>query len=172
MGDHLTQGVGVVGVTAHQLPVGMRVKEGKLQALHMIEHIRAQAMHHARGDVDHHTVVGIGRNNADQVDAAHQSKTGKERRQVGVFSADKGLQRVDDALEHIGAEDVGERADEHQHEDQKQHPLPRPEVGEQAADDADRVFRLCGGAAAAATGALGHGSVVLSHSLRPLPLCP
>ena len=114
----LVEGVDVVGVSAHELAVGVGVKiaEGKL--LHPVEQVPADGVGGLLGDVDHDAGVTVAEQGGAEVDARHQRQ---RPGQPGIVSGDDAL--VDQGAEHIRSAD-GTGGIEHQaHRHHQQQPL-------------------------------------------------
>ena len=109
LGDHLPQGVRVVGVAGHDLAVGVGVEVFQLQSHHVVEHVRAHLPQDGGGD-DHHVVLlQIAGDHADEVDEYQHQYQVREAGQVHVALADEGHQiAVDDGLDEIGAGHAGQ----------------------------------------------------------------
>ena len=67
----LAQGVHVVGVHGHNVPVGVGVKVLDGQGFHMGEQVVPQVAHGALADVHHNPVVAVGAEDAQSVHAGH-----------------------------------------------------------------------------------------------------
>ena len=70
-GDGLAQGVDIIGITAHELAVGMGVKIFDGQVLHAVKKVSPHSVEGSVGDDDHHPVIGIGTGRAGQIDTTH-----------------------------------------------------------------------------------------------------
>ena len=70
-GDHLTQGIGIVGVMAHDaaMAVGIKIPDG--QGLHVGEHLVTDLLHGALGHIGHQPLIGKGSQNTGGIDADH-----------------------------------------------------------------------------------------------------
>ena len=64
---------------AHQVAVGMGVKIADRQPFHMGKHIISQIPEGALGDVDHNTVKGKGRYNADSIKTRYLGDSQRQR---------------------------------------------------------------------------------------------
>jgi len=63
--EHFTDGVRIVGVVAHQISVGMGVKEPDGQMLHLVEHIRPDLVQRPGGNADHDPLIEVGAGGTD-----------------------------------------------------------------------------------------------------------
>ena len=68
LGHHLPEGVGIVGVKAHHIPVRSGIEVLDRQALHMGEHIISDRPQRPLADRHHQDVVGEGGEDSTEVD--------------------------------------------------------------------------------------------------------
>ena len=96
LAQHLAQGVHIVGVHGHDIAVGVGVKVGDGQALHVGEELDAQVAQGALGDIDHDAGVAPRGQDADEVDAAHMEQGPGQRGKIRVGLLSHG----DDVIVH------------------------------------------------------------------------
>ena len=69
LAEELPQGVHVVGVDGHDVPVGVGVKIPDGEGFHVGEQLVSQLSHGPLADVDHDPVVGVGCGDAQDVES-------------------------------------------------------------------------------------------------------
>ena len=83
LADHLTQGIGIVGVIAHHIAVGVGIKIRDGQGLHMVEHLVTDALQGTLRHHRHQTVVEQGAEYARDIHKGHAGnglgQAGKDR---------------------------------------------------------------------------------------------
>ena len=92
--DHLAQGVGVVGVEAHDVAVRVCVEVTQGERLHVREHIVADAFERALRHGDHRAVVDERGRNAHHIDGADGDERVRKARPYGSV----GRQKRDDVV--------------------------------------------------------------------------
>ena len=113
LGNHLPHGVDVVGVDAHDIAVGVRVKILDRQALHLGKELDAQVFERALRDEDHQVIVQPHAERAEEVHQRNAEHGAPHRAEIRVGAADhRGDVIVDQALHEHRAVDVGHRADD------------------------------------------------------------
>ena len=123
LGDHLAQGVGVVGEMAHHLAMAVRVKVADGQRLHMSEHLVAHILEHTLRHGDHQPVVEIAADHAHHIDADHHAQGPGQAGKNGIgLQKQRGDIIVDQHADKRGAEHAGHGAENdaqhHQHQPQ------------------------------------------------------
>ena len=99
--DHLTEGIGIVGVKAHNIAVGAGIKGADREALHFFKHFVPNLFQRSLRDGYHDTVVKKRGKNTDQIDCAdydqhvqklceYRGRACEQRRDIIV---DQGLQK-------------------------------------------------------------------------------
>ena len=74
LGEHLAQGVHVIGVNAHHVAVGMGVEVFDGQRLHVSEELIPNLLLHTLGDRDHQPVIGQSAQRAGEIQAPHHDQ--------------------------------------------------------------------------------------------------
>ena len=87
--DHLAQGVGVIGVEAHNRAVGVLVKIADGQGLHVLKHFIAHTLEHALADFDHQTGVDKRGQHARQEDGPQNSQRRVQLGEIGIRVANE-----------------------------------------------------------------------------------
>ena len=165
LADHLTEGVDVVGVDAHNVPVGMGIKIADGQSLHVAEQITAQAAQGALGHIHHDLVVSQGGQGARQEDQTHAHKLPEQRSEIGrALGEERSDIVVDQCLDEQVAHDHGggTAQNEHKHQETLEF-ITLEQIGEQAAQHLPGMGH---GRSFLHHGAFGHGA----HSSSP-PFC-
>ncbi len=158
----LGDGFNVVGVAAHQLAVGVGVKEFQGQVLHVPEEVRPDFCHGGLGNVDHDTAVAEGAHRAQYVHHSHDGQhPGKAREVAGENIV------VDQGADQVGASHGAGGAGNQQRRYQDQMELVASQVAHELPQGAPDVLGLAE-AAAGTAGSVGAGSV-LSHRCFLLP---
>ena len=160
LADQLTQGVRVVGVMAHDIAVGMRVKIADRQGLHMREHLVPHLPQHALADHRHDPRLEEIREDRQHVKHCHPQH---RMHQGGEIRRRLGKHRRDMIVDHF-AQEVGRRRRRHrvQHDEDHHQQQPGP-VGLHVSEEALHgvlIHRLMGTHDARA-----HSSV--THPRRP-----
>ena len=137
LGEHLAQGVHVVGVDAHHVAVGVGVEILDGQGLHMAEQVVPDGLLHALGHHDHVPVIGVRAQGAHQEQAAHHHQGPHQAGEVRVRRPQQGGDIVvDQAAQEQRARHVGDGADQDAHQDDGEAGLILPlDIAHQAADD-------------------------------------
>ena len=118
LGDHLAHGVDIVGVYAHDIAVGMRVKILDRQALHLGKELDAQVFQRALRDEDHQIVVQPRAERAEDIHRRHAEHRTAHRAEIRIRLAHhRGDIVVDQALHEHRAVNVGHGADEQADDD-------------------------------------------------------
>ena len=143
LGEHLTQGVHVVGINAHHIAVGMGVKILDGQGLHVAEQIITDALLHALGNGDHDPVVGKSTQSAHNIQAGHHENDSQQAAEVRVVHGQQGRDIVvDQVAQEQGAGHGGHRADQNaQNDHHKQGQVAAAHVAEQSADHMFLIHR-------------------------------
>ena len=81
-GKHLTQGICIVGVTAHDIPMGMGIKIPDRQPLHVGEHLVTDFLQNPLGDGNHGTVVKECCQNTNEVNGSHGQHRLEQSRKI------------------------------------------------------------------------------------------
>jgi len=89
LGDHLPEGVDIVGIQAHHIAVRVGVEVTDRQGLHVGEHGIADVLECPLGDGDHQTVVGEGRNHSACIDGQHRQQRPDEGGEGGICCPDE-----------------------------------------------------------------------------------
>ena len=147
LGEHLAQGVHVVGVDAHHVAVGVGIKVLDGQGLHVAEQVVPDALLHALGDGDHQAVVGEGTQGAHDIQPGHHQKDPHQAAVIGGLHGQQGGDVVvDQVAQKQGPRHRGDGADEdaedHQHE--QSHIAPA-HIAHQPADRMAALYRRSGG---------------------------
>ena len=78
LGDHLAQGVDVVGVVAHDIAVVMGIEVADGEVLHAVEHLFPEFGQGTLGDDSHHLAEGKAGNKTDEIEDDQQTHQGKD----------------------------------------------------------------------------------------------
>ena len=120
LAQHLAQGVHVVGIHRHDIPVGMGVKITDRQALHVGEQLHPQVAQGALRYIDHDAGIEPSGQHAHSIDAAHPQQCPCQRPEIRVLLLGHGQ----DIIIHQGLQEqtglhIGQRTDHdaHQHQD-------------------------------------------------------
>ena len=107
--QHFPDGVCIVGIPAHEISVCVGIEEPDGQMLHFGEHIRPDSEQGPGGNAQHDTLIEIGAESADQINAPHQEQgPDKAGHQLRIVCLEHGLQIVvNDPLQEGGADDLG-----------------------------------------------------------------
>ena len=70
LADHLAQGIGVIGIKAHDRAVCILVKIPDRKGLHMLKHIVANPLKHALTNINHQPCIGKRSQHARKEDTA------------------------------------------------------------------------------------------------------
>ena len=65
--DHLTQGIGIVGVQTHNFTMRVGVKKADWKSLHVNKHLVADTFEYTLTDINHQSVIDIGAENTNIV---------------------------------------------------------------------------------------------------------
>ena len=147
-GEKLPQGVGIVGIAAHDFAVGMLIEIPDGQILHMVKHLLAELVEDARGGQHHQPAVKEGAECADQVDHQHHAQEPDKPAQIGHCAGfaellAQGLDvYVDGVLEQIGAKGAAAGADGNAQGHHDQLGLMGSQLLHQAAQGAPGVLGL------------------------------
>ena len=79
LADHLPQGIGIVGVVAHHIAMGMGIKVLDGQGLHVGKHIVPYGFQGALRHGDHQPCLQVGSQHTGQVNAPHHGQSLKKR---------------------------------------------------------------------------------------------
>ena len=101
LGEHLAQGVHVIGIDAHHIAVGVGVKVLDGQRLHMAEQVITDALLHTLGDGDHQPVVREGAEGAHNIQAGHHKQ---DTHKAAVIRDLHGQQRGDVVVDEVAQE--------------------------------------------------------------------
>ena len=112
---HLTQGVYVVGIKAHDIAVFVAVEVANRQALHFFKHFITHAFHGALGDDRHDPAVSKGRKHPCPEEQAHSADGPQEPHEIRIGHANHRR----DIVVNQGAQEergsgAGDGADKHQ----------------------------------------------------------
>ena len=100
LGDHLPQGVDVVGVDGHDVPVGVGIEVGDGQALHVLEDLDTEVPQRPLGHRDHDAALGPGAEDADAVDGGDADQGRRQGPEVPAAGGEHGVDIVvDEALQ-------------------------------------------------------------------------
>ena len=137
LGEHLAQGIHVVGVDAHHVAVGVGVKVLDGQGLHVAEQVVPDGFLNALGDHDHVPVVGVRTQGAHQEQAAHHHQGPHQAGEVRVRRAQQGGDIViDQTAQEQRARHIGDGADQDAEDDQHEADLVLPlDIAHQPAND-------------------------------------
>lgn len=143
--DQLPQGVGIVGVQAHDIAVRAGVERTDRKALHPLKHIVPDGLERPLRDGDHQPVVQQGRRHAGQIYDRHARKRPQQPREHGVRRDEQRRNMVvDQNLQKQRARRPRHRADQDAHDHQQQAPAVRLHIGEQAGDGLAIIGRAAG----------------------------
>ena len=118
LGNHLPHGVDVVGVDAHNIAVGVRIKILDRQALHLGKELDAQVFERALRDEDHQVIVQPRAERAEDIHRRHAEHRTAHRAEIRIRLAyHRGDIVVDQALHEHRAVNVGHGADEQADDD-------------------------------------------------------
>ena len=166
LADHLAQGVNVVGVDGHDVPVGMGVKIPDGEGLHVLEHLIAQVPQGPLGDIDHHPGLEQAGQHAAGVEEGHPGDGVDQAGEVGGAAGLDGFHQgqdiaVDEGLGEQGALDHGQDTDHNgnDHHDQVE-PILFPHKPQHPPQGLHGVLQL--GFGAPASGAR-YGSCLFCH---------
>ena len=151
-------GVYIVGEIAHHVAVPAGIKEPDRQSLEMGEEVPADVEKDLLSRLDHGLGIPEGGQRAEQVDA------GGER-----HASEKGLsssadQVIDHGADHVGTQQICQRADGDQHRHCQKQVFVPPHVRQKGAQSISQVLRLLG---AELTGC--HGLSLLSSGIHRSP---
>ena len=146
---HLTQGIDIVRVDGHDIPVCMGVEILDRQALHVFKELRTQAPHRPLGDKSHRARLCIGGGDPDRIeacDAQHRlHQRGKIRVRLPLFHLvhhrrDVG---VDQCTREHRPLDIGQNGDHDAdcHQDQVQS-VKAKDIGQDPPQDLPRILHL------------------------------
>jgi len=108
LGNGLTQRVGVVGIAAHDIAVGMRVEIPERKRLHMREHFIAYFFQSSLLDDHHNPIIKQGGKHADKIKKAHEENCFEKAIKYGMcLSKQRNDVFVDQNLQEQGASRVG-----------------------------------------------------------------
>ena len=158
LADHLAQRIGVVGIVAHDLAVGMRVKVADRQGLHVREQLVPHLPQHALADDRHDARLREGRNDPQHKQDRHLQHG---CRQAGLLQGEVVPQRrdnmvVDDRAHEPRRQGGGQGVQHDTHQHHQQAGPVRLQVTHQA-HQGFFVQRLAGAHAAGAAGTAAHG---------------
>ena len=128
--------VHIVCEIAHDVAMALGVKKAQRQGLDMAEQVAPDVIKHLLGGPHHRLGIAERRQSADGVDRRRGRDAAPEPRQIPPAHA------VDNRPDHIGAEQVGRRADGNQHRHNQEQELVPPHVGQQRFEGKAKVFRL------------------------------
>lgn len=146
--EGIGDGVHVVGEAAHGVPVRVGVKVPERQLFHGVEEVPADVIDDLLGGFYHGLAVAEGRGRPGQVDGGGDRHAEDEPLQVPRHDI-----LVDDGLYHVGAKQVGSRADGDKKGHRRQQEFMHAHVGEELPKCAPQVFgalsvRCCHGLSA------------------------
>ena len=168
LADGLAQGVGVVGVAAHDVAVLVGVEVADRQRLLVCEHVVADLLQGALFDGDDEPLPQPAAESAGRVEAGHQRQGAQQRVPVGVLHTD---QRQDVAVNQGLQEQRGTglcgRTDQDAQHDCHDMPFVLENVAEDALSGSRRGFlRYLRSTVRHGIGALGFVSLLRVHALR------
>ena len=109
LGEHLPEGIDVVGVVAHDVAEGVGVEVLDGQPLHVVEHVVADFLLDALGDPGHKDALEQGGHHAHAEDGGHLEDDAQQAGEVRTVHQQQGLDVVvHDDLQIGHAQDVGE----------------------------------------------------------------
>ena len=115
MPDHLAQGIGIVGIVAHHVAVGVGVKVADRQRLHVGEHIVPDCFQRSLSDRYNQARLQEGGQNTGQIDAGHHGQDAQQRGKVRLRLPNQGRDIiVDQRFQEQGSGNAGCRADQQQ----------------------------------------------------------
>ena len=139
LGDHLPQGIDIVGVVAHDIAVAVRIEKADGQVLHPAEHLHPKLFERALGDDGHHAVEREAGGQREHIEHHQQADEPKNLPAHGapVAALPAGLHDGDDILHEDGGNRVDDGAEQdaphnhghHHRVEGKEHanqPLGRP----------------------------------------------
>ncbi len=143
LGNHLAEGVDIVGVEAHHIAVGAPVEVGERQTLHVDEHLQADRLERALSDFNHQQVVEQRRDDSDEVDGGHHPDRPQKRGEGG--AAALGDHRsdmvIDEDFQKERAGYSGDGAEEDRdHNNDKTDLVRNKDVGEEALERSEIQF--------------------------------
>ena len=158
--EHLGNGLNVVGVAAHQFPVGVGIKVAEGQVLHLGEQVPPNGLRGRLGDTDHDPGVDIAAQRSRDVDRGQEAQHFPEARDVAGENI-----IVGQGLEHEGAGHGAGAAEKQaqRHDDQQE--LGAAQIAQKPPDGLAHILRPL---VAPRTGAV-HGTV-FSHGAPPPPV--
>ena len=128
LADQLAQGVHIVGVDGHDVPMGVGVKIPDRQRLHVPEQLHTQIAHGALADIDHDAVVAVGAQNADAVHDRHGQQRCRQPGEVGGLGpGQRNDVVIDQALHEKRPPQGGQRGPKNADHDQAKGKLIVPE---------------------------------------------
>ena len=137
-GEAVVEGVGdgvhIAGEIAHDVAVPAGVEKAQGQRLQVGKEVAADVVEHFLRRLDHRLRVAQGTERAHRVDAGGDDDAADERVQVAVD------QIVDHGADHIRPQQVGKRAEGHQHGHQQQQQLVAAHVIEQFAHSVAQIL--------------------------------
>ena len=142
--DHLAQGVGIVGVVAHDLAVAVGVKVADGQGLHMGEHIVPHVFQNALRHHYHQPVVQETADHAGHVNAGHVHQLGQQAGKVRARLNDHGSNViVDQGLDEGGSRHAGNGVAQNAQKHQQQAQAVTAHIAHQPGNGRLHVLRLC-----------------------------
>ena len=128
--------VHVVGKIAHDIAVAPGVKKAQRQLLDVGKQVAADVVQHLLGGADHRLGIAEGRQHAHAVNARRDRHAADQGAHVAIAHT------VDHRADHVGAQQVGQRADGDQHRHRQKQELVPPHVGQQRAHGKAEIFGL------------------------------
>ena len=77
--DHLTQGIRIVGVAAHDITMSMGIKIFDRQLLHVSEHLITDLLQGSLGHIDHQSCIQVSGQRARIIDHCHNDQSTQKR---------------------------------------------------------------------------------------------
>ena len=163
LADHLPQGIGIIGVVAHHVAVGVGIKIFNGERLHMSKHIVPDGFKSTLRHGDHQAGLQVGGQHAGQIDAGHDGKRTEQRGEIGGGLPDERSDVViDQRFKEQGGCHAGNGADKQQDEYDRQPQLVAAgDIAEESLHGSFGVFGLF---------AAGKASSGSAHSSSP-PFC-
>ena len=149
LGEHLPQGVHIVGVDAHHVAVGVGVKILDRQGLHVAEQVVPNGFLYALGHHDHVPVIGVSAQGTHQEQATHHHQGPHQAGKVWIRRTQQGGDIVvDQTAQKQRARHVGDGTDQNAHQNNDEAGLVPPfDIAHQAADNVPAMAGRLGAAA-------------------------